>query len=36
VSKLKIRIPEEFLEKLGEFMEFHFEGRYPELSNGVL
>jgi HEPN domain-containing protein len=29
-SKLKIKIPEEFLKKLGEFMEFHFEGRYPD------
>lgn len=30
VSKLKITIPEEILEKLGEFMEFYFEGRYPD------
>jgi len=29
-SKLKISIPEEIKDKLAEFMEFHFESRYPE------
>ncbi|MEW6606296.1 MAG: HEPN domain-containing protein [bacterium] len=29
-NNLTINIPEETLEKLGEFMEFHFEGRYPD------
>ncbi|MBU0568581.1 HEPN domain-containing protein [bacterium] len=29
-SKLKVRVSEEILDKLGEFMEFHLEGRYPD------
>jgi len=28
-KKSQIHIPEEILMKLGEFMEFHFEARYP-------
>ncbi|MBU0700794.1 HEPN domain-containing protein [bacterium] len=29
-SKLKIKISDNISEKLGEFMEFHLEGRYPD------
>jgi len=32
VEKPKIKIPEKILIKLREFMEFHFEARYPDAN----
>jgi len=31
-EKSKLKIPEEIIIKLREFMEFHFESRYPDLN----
>ena len=32
-EKSKIKIPEKILIRLREFMEFHFEARYPDTNN---
>lgn len=33
VKMLNLEVPEEILDKLARFMEFHFEARYPEEQN---
>jgi len=35
VEVSKIKIPEKILIKLREFMEFHFEARYPDTNKAI-